>query len=384
MPLSPRERVHQALNFKEPDRVPLALGGGPYGLVDDVYFKLVKYFNLGEPVHPFRNGHSISYMDDRLLDALGTDIRYVYPNLLPNSPIIQGDTLGTFKDSYGQIWHQARPYYYAGTGILSRFQPGEDIDSLLTFPNPEDPEWMQGVAQRARFLRENTDYFITMRMVASHGPFQTACDLRGTENFLMDMGLNLDFAKELLKRIADFQIGLFRQALEAGGRYFDMIEIPGDDYASNVSTLISPLMFRKFIKPILSRFVETIRSYQPNIKIMFHSDGLISSLLEDLIDVGIDVIHPLEPLPSVNLSEIKKIFGKRVAFLGAIDISHALPGSQEDVITEVKTRIRQLAPGGGYILAPSNHIQIDVPPENIVTLYQVGQEFGRYPIHDLR
>lgn len=380
MPLSPRERVYQALNHNESDRVPLALGGGPYGIVDEVYLKLVEYFDLGEPVPPFRSGHSISYMDDRLLEKLGTDFRYVYPNLLPNSPVHPGDTPGTFKDSYGQTWHQAQPYYYAGPGVLSDTQPGDDYGHILTFPDPTDPEWMAGVAGRARMLRESTDCFITMRMVASHGPFQTACDLRGTENFLMDMAVNPDFAQELLGRIGDLQVGLFQGAMEAGGQYFDMIELPGDDYASNLGTLISPAMFRAFIKPILARFIDTIRASRADIKVMFHSDGLITSLLDDLIEIGVDVIHPLEPLPGIDFPEIKVRYGQRVTFLGAIDISHALPGSAQDVIAEVKTRIRQLAPGGGYILAPSNHIQADVPPGNVATLYKAAQQFGTYPI----
>jgi uroporphyrinogen decarboxylase len=342
----------------------------------------VDYFKLGKPVPPFRTGHSISYMDDRLFEKLGTDIRYVYPHLLPNSPVVPGETPGTFKDSYGQVWHQAKPYYYAGTGILSQMQPEDDLDARLSFPDPADPKWMAGVAERARFLRKNTDYFVTMRMVASHGPFQTACDLRGTENFLMDMGLYPDFAQELLTRIGNFQTGLFKQAMETGGAYFDMIEFPGDDYASNVGTIISPRMFRKFIKPVLAQFVETIRSYRADIQIMFHSDGLLTSLLDDLIEVGVDVIHPLEPLPGVDFREIKKLYGRRVSFLGGIDISHALPGTREEVVREVETRVRQLAPGGGYILAPSNHIQADVPPENVETLYRAARQFGGYPIQE--
>lgn len=380
MSLSPRERVYQAINHQEADRVPLALGGGPYGIVDLLYLKLVDYFKLGEPVPPFRSGHSISYMDDRLLEVLGTDLRYVYPNLLPNSPVSPGEQPGTFVDSFGQVWHEASPYFYAGQGILRHLQPGDDLDQAMAFPDPTDPKWMVGVHERARLLRETTDYFVTMRMVASHGPFQTACDLRGTENFLMDMAMYPDFARELLDRIGDVQTGLFREALEAGGEYFDMIELPGDDYASNVGPLFSPAMFRDFIKPVLNRFVEMIRSYRPGIKIMFHSDGLITALLDDLIDIGIDVIHPLEPLPGTDFQMIKERFGRRVAFLGAIDISHALPGEEADVVNEVGTRIRQLAPGGGYILAPSNHIQDDVPAENVVTLYRAARQFGRYPV----
>lgn len=382
MPTTSRERVYQALNHEEPDRVPVALGGGPYGVVDEVYLKLLDHFNLGSPVPPFRKGHSISYMDDRLLDALDTDIRYVYPGLLPNSPLYPGANKDTFLDSYGQVWHRAQPYYYAGEGILSQVNPESGDLRGISFPDAADPRWMRGVAERARILQETSETFITMRMVASHGPFQTACDLRGTENFLMDMGLYPDFALELLTRIGDFQSDLYRGAMEAGGQYFDMIELPGDDYASNVGTLISPRMFRAFIKPILSGFVETIRSYRPEIKIMFHSDGLIASFLDDLIEIGVDVIHPLEPLAGVDFPEIKKRYGERVAFLGAIDISHALPGSLEEVTNEVKTRIQQLAPGGGYILAPSNHIQADVPPENVEALFRAARQFGIYPIRE--
>jgi uroporphyrinogen decarboxylase len=229
MNLSPRDRVLTAMDHEEPDRVPLALGGGPYGIVDPLYLKLVDYLELSDPVPPFREGHSISYMDDRLLERLGTDMRYVYPKLLPNSPTSPGEQAGTFYDSYGQLWHQAEPYYYAGTGILSQIQPGDDISQVMSFPNPKDSRWMEGVADRAQILRQDSNYFITMRMVASHGPFQTACDLRGTEIFLKDLALNPEFAQELLVRISDLLVGLLHQAMSAGGEYFDMIEHPGDD-----------------------------------------------------------------------------------------------------------------------------------------------------------
>lgn len=384
MPYSSRDRVRMALNHTEPDRVPTAVGGGPYGIVDEVYLQLVDQLGFGQPVPPFRTGHSISFMDDRLLDALGTDIRYVYPAVLPNSPVNPGKIPGTFIDSYGQPWHHAQPYYYAGPGILSQVKPGDDFEQISPFPDPGDPKWMGGVAERARALHEANEHFVTMRMIASHGPFQTACDLRGTENFLMDMALHPDFAQALLDRIVVFQNGLLSQAMRAGGEFFDMIELPGDDYASNQGLMISPGMFRKFIKPALASFIETIQSYRPALPIMFHSDGLIAALLDDLIEIGIDVIHPLEPLPGVDFAALKRRYGKQVSFLGAIDISHALPGTREDVIAEVRARVEQLGPGGGYILAPANHIQADVSPNNVITLFQAAQEFGVYPIHASR
>ncbi len=378
--MTPRQRVLAALSHEEPDSVPLGLGGGPYGLVDDLYLRLVDHLNLGQPVSPFRSGHSISYMDDRLLEKLGTDLRYCWPGLLPNSPIIAGDDDNAFYDSYGQVWKRAQPYYYTGEGILKDAANINDLETRVRWPDLTDPRWTAGVAERARQLREQTNFFVVMRMVASHGPFQTACDLRGTESFLMDMALNPEFAHALLDKVTTAIEGLLRLAMQAGGKYFDMVELPGDDYAGNINTLISPVMFRKFIKPCIERLVKVIKEHNPNAKVMFHSDGAITKLLPDLISLGVDVIHPLEPLPATNIPEIKEKFGNQVSFLGGIDISHAMPGTREDVIAEVKRRISQLASGGGYILAPSNHLQADVSAENVVTLFETAREFGKYPI----
>lgn len=376
MTMLPRERVLAAIHHQESDRIPTALGGGPYGLVDDLYLRLVHYLGLGKPVPPFRSGHNISYMDDRLLARLGTDIRYCWPGLLPNSPVIPGKEKNTFYDSYGQVWKRALPYYYTGEGILHDATSIEDIERIVHWPDLHDPRWTAGVAERSRFLREDTDYFVTMRMVASHGPFQTACDLRGIENFLMDMALRPQFAKALLDRVTGIMESLLRLVMRAGGRWFDMVELPGDDYAGNTNILISPLMFRTFIEPCLTRLITTIKEHNPDTHIMLHSDGAISKLLPDILDLGVNVFHPLEPLPATDIPAVKANFGARMTFLGGIDITHVMPGSREDVIAEARLRIEQLAPGGGYILAPSNHLQADVPPENVVTLFETAHQFG--------
>jgi len=378
--MTSRERVLTALAHEEPDRIPLALGGGPYGIVDDLYLRLVKHLNLGEPVPAFRTGHSISYMDDRLLEKLDTDLRYCWPGLLPNSPVTPGQDGDTFYDSYGQVWKRALPYYYTGEGILQDTASIDDIEARVRWPDLSDPRWTQGVAERAQGLREQTNYFIVMRMVASHGPFQTACDLRGTETFLMDMALNPEFAQTLLDKVTTAMEGLLRLAMQAGGKYFDMIELPGDDYAGNTNTLISPMMFRKFIKPCIQRLVKVVKEHNPGTKVMLHSDGAITKLLPDIISLGIDVIHPLEPLPILGIPALKEQFGKQVTFLGGIDISHAMPGTYAEVVSETKLRISQLASGGGYILAPSNHLQADVPAENVVTLFETARQSGKYPL----
>jgi uroporphyrinogen decarboxylase len=217
-------------------------------------------------------------------------------------------------------------------------------------------------------------------MVTSHGPYMTASHLRGTEQFFIDMGENPDFVLRLIERVTDVLVGLLKNYLAACGPHIDMIELPGDDYATTKGLVFSPRMFRRYIKPAVRRLVETAKNYRADLKVMAHCDGALEPILEDFIEVGVDVVHPLEPLPTMDLQAIKSKYGSRLSFLGGIDIVHALPGTTGEVVNEVKARLRQLAPGGGYILSPANHVQIDVPPENLVTLYQAARHYGRYPI----
>jgi uroporphyrinogen decarboxylase len=377
--MTSRERVAAALDHQQPDRVPTAVGGGPYGIVDPLYLKLLDLYGLGDPPAPFRQGHSISYMDDRLLEALGTDIRYVYPGLSPSSPSRQ-ISADKAVDGFGQTWVRAVPYYYSDTGILQETVNLDEIDRLVRWPNPSDPVWMAGTAERAKMLRENTKYWICARAPLSHGPFQMACDLRGTERLMFDFVDNEAFAVHLIERVTETIDGLLRAYLGACGRWIDMIELPGDDFAGNQNLIISPRMFRKFIQPSLVRFVKTIREYRSDLRIMFHSDGNIYRLIPDLIASGVDTLHPLEPLESMNLDAIKTEFGSQLSFIGGIDISHALSGTPEELKAEVEHRIQQLGANGGYILAPSNHIQADVPPENVRLLFEHARRVGIYSV----
>ena len=111
---------------------------------------------------------------------------------------------------------------------------------------------------------------------------------------------------------------------------------------------------------------------------MLHSDGAIGKLVPEFIEMGIDVVHPLEPVSGMDPAQIKQDFGDRISFLGGVDITHAMPGTIDEVHVDVDRCLRDLAPGGGYILAPCNHLQADVPAENVVALYRYARENGTY------
>ena len=372
-----KTRVKKALAHEIPDRVPLALWGGPYGIVDPLYKSLVDNLDLGEPAQPIREGHTVNHMDDRLLDVLGTDTRLIWPGASPSSPKHLSKEGDLIYDDFGQPWKRTHPYYSATEGILKDAQSVEEIENIVQWPDVDDVRWTSGVSERAKSL-ENRGFYIIGRMVVSHGPFQMACDLRNMENFMMDMIMAPDFAGALLDRVTEIICGLTRNYLEAAGSVMDMIELPGDDYAANDNLIFSPTLFRQMIRPRVEKIIDCIKEVRPDIKIMLHSDGAVGKLIPDFIEMGIDTLHPLEPVAGMDPARMKHEFGDAISFLGGVDISHAMPGTREDVRNDVDRCIRDLAPGGGYILAPCNHLQADVPPENVIELYDYAKIAGKY------
>lgn len=145
--------------------------------------------------------------------------------------------------------------------------------------------------------------------------------------------------------------------------------------------MISPALYRKFIKPRHRRYFEAIRARTPA-KILFHTCGAVTKLIPDLIDIGVDFLNPVQvSAAQMDTSFLKREYGERIGFWGAIDASRVLPmGSVEDVRAEVRRRIRDLAPGGGFVLAAVHNIQADVPPQNVVAMFEAGIASGSYPV----
>jgi len=353
----------------------MALWGGYYSLQDQTYFNLLKYLELGEPVPPFRRfmTRNSNYLDDRVLERLGTDTRYVWSGFTD----LGGARPGDMKDAWGVTWKRMGDYVTAIDAPLA----DATIDEVESYQWPDVIRYLTLDVLRARLkaLRQQGDYAIVARAVNSYGPFEQASALRGREKFMMDLLIEPDLAQLLINKVTDVIIRLNEIYLEVVGKEADIFEIPGDDYGGTKGLLISPGIFDRMFKPALERIVKPIKEYRNDLVVAFHSDGAITDLLPRLVDIGINLFHPLEPLPANDMEAIKLEFGERLSFLGAIDIKKALPGTFADLEAEVKLRIRILAPGGGYILAPANHLQADVPPENIVALYNLGKQYGTYP-----
>jgi len=373
--MTSRERVMKALSHKEPDRVPLNFGGTASNLTDIAYFKLKRYLNIEGEIRPYRRGHTGNYFDQRILEKLDTDFRYVV--MKEPQPIIKDKD--TIVDEWG-ITIKKINNYGVRIGPPPLEKASEKDLQVYNWPNPYDPLRTEGLEEEAKKLYETTDKVIVARAPLSASFIEYGIWLRGAENFFVDLIANKKFANRLLDKLLEIQIGFYDAFLKKVGKYVQIVET-AEDYGTQQGCLISPRLFREMIKPRRKELNLFIKSRWPHLKILHHSCGSIWELVEDLIDTQIDILNPVQPLAKNMDSEVlKKKFGSKICFDGAIDTQKALPGSIDEVREEVIRRIKALAPGGGYILAPANHIQPDVPPENVVALFNFARKYGKYPI----
>jgi uroporphyrinogen decarboxylase len=207
--------------------------------------------------------------------------------------------------------------------------------------------------------------------------FELAWYLRGMDKVLEDMVINKDFLHAYLDKLLIWVWDAGTVLVDMG---IDVLWI-GDDFGMQDRLLISPGQFREFFKPCYDKLFSYMRSLNPNIKFAFHTDGYNEPILQDLIDVGVNILNPVQP-KSMDPGELKKKFGKHLTFWGTIDNQQTMPfGSVEDVVRETKLRLKTVAPGGGLILGPSHNVQPQVPIENILAFYDTAKKFGTYPIN---
>jgi uroporphyrinogen decarboxylase len=379
--MTPRERVWAAINHQEPDRVPLDIGGGTStSIVVEGYEKLRQRWGVLEETRILNKAFRIARLDESVMQRLGSDCRPlgIKPpvNWTP-SPTTQG----TFTDMWGITWRQA--FYGHGCYYweLARNPLAEaTIDDLHRHPWPDvhDPGFTAGLAEEVKLLYEETDYAIM-----ADGGFKSFWELgymlRGFERLLMDLALDPDFVSALMDRLLDLNMTVTGRFLDAVGPYIHVFRA-GDDLATQKGLLMAPKTFRTLIKPVYKKFFDLVKS-KTEAKIFFHSCGNVVDLIDDLVEVGVDIINPVQVSAMGDTAVLKARFGDRVTFWGAIDTQRVLPlGSAADVEREVRQRIHDLAPGGGYVVGPVHNIQPDVPPENILAMASATRKYGGYPL----
>lgn len=376
--LSHRERLLKALNHEEPDRVPIDLGSTYVTTINvKAYPRLVRHLGLEEEPSTtiMRRRSQVVIPSEAVLRALDIDLRGLWLGTPPAEELGQD----TFRDEWGVIWSKPREGHYIN--IRGPFQEGEPTLADLErhpWPNTKDPVWTQGLRERAQRLRQETDYAIVFNL-----PFGVVapCEwLRGFGEWLGDLIANPAFAEGLLECVVQVTSELARSALEEVGEFVDVVMFP-DDLGLQNMPLVRPELYRRVIKPRHRRLVEAIKG-KTRARVALHSDGCIYPIIGDLIEIGIDILNPIQvSAKDMDTERLKAEFGQHLSFWGAVDTQRVLPmGTPEEVVGEVKRRIGDLAPGGGYILASVHNIQAEVPPENVVAMFDAAKEYGKYPL----
>jgi uroporphyrinogen decarboxylase len=342
------ERVMAALNHEEADRCPMQISFTP-----EFARRLEVDLNIkGSKDHNPHGGGNVYELEQALgVDMLLTSVGWA------NSYYQDPDE---YTDEWGIGWRSQRYETRYGTGRyteICRHPLAEDraIDRYL----PPDPDRPELYTEAQRVIRSYKDeYWIVGVTVTTI--FETAWALRGLDRLLMDLIANPKLANRILDIPDDYHRTAARRLAELG---VDMIWI-GDDMGGQKAMVISPGMWRQYFKPRMCRFISELKEINPELKIAYHSDGNIWPIIPDLIEIGLDVLNPIQPA-CMNPSEVKEQFGDRLCFWGTIDEQRTLPfGTEGEVRAEVLHRLKTIGGGGGLIIGPTHHVQLDTSLEN--------------------
>jgi uroporphyrinogen decarboxylase len=370
-----------ALNHQEPDRVPLDIGGGgATSIVVEGYERLKCALGIRGETRIMNKVFRVAFLEESVMQRLGSDCRFITGK--PGSRLAPACAdENTFTDVWGVTYRKA--YYGDGCHYWELASSPladatiEDLDRY-PWPDPLDPSRTAGLAEEAKALYENTAYALV-----GDGGFKSfwelAWALRGLEQMLTDLVVNPEFVTALLDKLLRINIAATGPFLDAAGRYIQVFRT-GDDVAAQTGLLMSAKTYRTLLKPVYKKYLDFVRS-KTEAKIFYHSCGNITDLIDDLVEIGITIINPVQVSAMGDTAALKARFGSKVTFWGGIDTQHVLPqGSVADVECEVRRRIHDLGPSGGFVVAAVHNIQPDVPPENILALADAVRKFGTYPL----
>jgi uroporphyrinogen decarboxylase len=384
--MNSRERVQTALSHQEPDRVPIDLGGSVVtSIAKATYSALRTHLGLPErSVREMETVQQIAFVDEDVLDAFGVDVIPVFANPSSSYDAAFVDEPGgsvAFKDEFGATLRKPAGGYYFDWQEFPLAEPSISALASMSWPDSADPARYAGLRDRVRRLRETTDKALFGMAPCGHDLFNQLLRVRGMENGLMDLIAEPDFAEAFLDRLTDTICTAQRLFLGEVGDLID-VHFAADDLTGQRGPLISPSLYRRVVKPRQARIMETIQAHT-RAPIFYHSCGATSQFIPDLIEVGVEILNPVQvSAVGMDTAALKRAYGKRLSFWGGgCDTQSVLPdGTADQVRAEVRRRIADLAPGGGFVFNPVHNIQPLVPPANVVALYEAALDFGRYPI----
>lgn len=347
MSMSARERVLAAIAHEQPDRTPRDFWAEPAAL--ERLFAFLGHRN-----------------EERLLDDLSIDIRHVNASAPPDYEIGGG----LFQNFWGERFLlRQTPWGPMREDVKGALASAKSLAQIEAFPwpSPDDLDYSELLEK----CRRNEPYAL---LYGFADVWQRPALVRGWEAMFFDMAERPDWVHFLCRRFTDFYIEDYTRAMELSKGRIDLFLLISD-LGSQSGPLMSYAMFHQFVAPYLREMIDHIHAL--GARVLFHSCGAIHRFILDLIELGVDVLDPIQPTgPEMAPERLKADFGGRLCFHGGIDMQHLLPnGTPEEVRSEVQRYCETLGHGGGYILAPAHLFQPDVRPENILAFYDL--EFPR-------
>jgi uroporphyrinogen decarboxylase len=376
-----------ALNHQEPDHIPFDLGATVLTSISHFsYRKLRRHLGLPE-VQPniVDIFQQIVAVDDDMRERLQCDVRDVAPRSSATFQIVVKDDLPGythFYDEWGIGWKMPKEggfyydmFHHPLAGNITR----SDIDRY-PWPDPTDPARFSGLRERARHAAEVEQQGVILGGLCA-GIMEMAAWTRGFADYFSDFGNNPDLMGYLLDKLMDLKMAYWDIALREAGEYADAV-VEADDMAGQFNMLISPATYRRIVKPRHKKLMDFIKA-RTRAKIFFHSCGSIRKVIPDLIEVGVDILNPVQVnATAMDSAELKREFGRDLTFWGgAIDTQAPFWSGEpniEAVKADAKRRIDDLAPGGGFVFSAIHNIQVNVPPENIMAWWETWRDHGAY------
>jgi len=383
MTMTSRERVLAVLNHEPPDRVPIVLGpSNATGVKMGTYRRIKELIGVQAEDRYIYDWPELgtAEMDEATLDRLHSDVRGVL-DLEPASVMErnrQREPHSPHFNSWGGGAIESEPgSWFPGIHPLENATTIEELEAHA-WPDMDDPTRVAHVRARAQQLAEENKYGIVATPWLLF-PLERAFEMQRMDKFLMNMAKRPDFARALLEKNASLCKTLMGHFLRECGDNIDIIKI-GDDLGMNTSLLMSPKMYRAILKPIHADYIAFIKQHT-KAKVMFHTDGDVLPLIPDFIEMGVDILNPIQTSAGKmsDLQALKTQFGKDIVFCGGIDTLQILPfGTPQQVRDEVKRVISVLGEGGGYMLGAVHTVMNDVPAENVLAMVDAVEEFGYY------
>ena len=359
-----RERVQAALSHQQPDQVPMDLGATrDSSIVVEGYERLKDHFGVQDDNRLTSRMMRVVDVDEAILQALDVDLRGAFP---PAPPDIILDAR-RYRDEWGveRINPPGSHYYDQVTFPLSGQITLQDI-VRYPWPDPGDPIRRQGLKERVAAIHD-AGYASVLNLSSAF--VHISQYLRGFEDWFVDLVADKKLMGALFDAILEVTLGINKAFLEEVGQEVDVL-MASDDLGLQGGLMVRPELYRELFKPRHARYFQQMHDLSPA-KVFFHTCGSVAAIVEDLVEMGVDVLHPVQVTAAgMDPQALKARYGDRLAFWGAIDTQQVLPyGSAQDVRDEVERRIEELGRGGGYILGAVHNLQPDVSVENILAMY---------------